>query len=127
MADREHGWFRGEGGAVWRMDLPLAEVVADQVKKGALVRVNKDGSLWQEPSEAEPSEAEPQRLTPKQRLQADAVALGLSDEGTVEEITARIAELADLRKQAADLGVEGADTLPPAELAAAVDAALAAK
>ncbi|ACU35593.1 hypothetical protein [Actinosynnema mirum] len=68
---------------------------------------------------------EPVKLTPKQQLQADAVALGLETEGTADELKARIGErLAVLREQAAELDIDGED-LSTVELAAAVDAALA--
>jgi hypothetical protein len=50
MADRETGWFRGSGGGVIQMDLPLPEVMADQFTKGYLTRVNEDGSPYVEPS-----------------------------------------------------------------------------
>ncbi|WP_067470007.1 hypothetical protein [Actinomadura macra] len=49
----EVGYFRGEGGGVWPMDLPLDEVMAEKVTKGYLVRVNADGSPYAEP-DAEP-------------------------------------------------------------------------
>ena len=68
-------------------------------------------------------EAKP--LTPKQRLQVDAEALGLSTDGTVDELTARIdAKVAELLAQAKELGIDG-DTLSGPDLLAAVDAKLA--
>jgi hypothetical protein len=64
-------------------------------------------------------------LTPKQKLQADAEALGLSVEGTADEITARIDEHAvELRKQAAELGIDD-DKLTAVELSKAIEAKLA--
>lgn len=42
------GHFRGTGGVVHQMDLPLPEVYADQVERGDLVRVNADGSPYSE-------------------------------------------------------------------------------
>lgn len=64
-------------------------------------------------------------LTPKERIQQDAAALGLSTDGTVPEITARIdAHVADLLKQAGELGID-ANELTAVELAAAIDAKLA--
>jgi hypothetical protein len=42
----EHGWFRGEGGGIWRMDLPLPEIMAEKVTKGYLQRVNEDGTPY---------------------------------------------------------------------------------
>lgn len=49
MADRETGWFRGSGGSVWEMDLPLTEAMAEQLLKGYLTRVNEDGTQYAEP------------------------------------------------------------------------------
>ncbi|MCC5574480.1 hypothetical protein IMZ11_02340 [Microtetraspora sp. AC03309] len=48
MADRETGFFRGAGGVIWEMDLPLPEVMADQLTKGYLTRVAEDGSPYVE-------------------------------------------------------------------------------
>jgi hypothetical protein len=42
----EVGYFRGAGGTVWPMDLPLKELYGQQLAKGELVRVNEDGSPW---------------------------------------------------------------------------------
>jgi hypothetical protein len=42
------GHFRGEGGVVFEMDLPLSEIMAEKITKGYLVRVNADGSPYAE-------------------------------------------------------------------------------
>lgn len=42
----ETGHFRGAGGVIWEMNLPLPEAYADQVTKGTLSRVNADGSPY---------------------------------------------------------------------------------
>jgi hypothetical protein len=42
----QSGHFRGAGGTVWEMDLPLRELYGQQLAKGELVRVNADGSPW---------------------------------------------------------------------------------
>jgi len=42
--ERELAHFRGEGGQVIGMDLPLDETMQDKVTKGYLKRVNEDGS-----------------------------------------------------------------------------------
>lgn len=47
MAAKETGFFRGAGGGVFEMDLPLAEPYEYQVTRGQLVRVNPDGSAYQ--------------------------------------------------------------------------------
>jgi hypothetical protein len=45
-------WFiRGEGGAVFELSLPLHEVIAHQLHKGSLKRVNKDGTDYVEQAE----------------------------------------------------------------------------
>lgn len=44
MVAKETGFFRGEGGVVIEMDLPLPEVMQDKVTRGTLRRVNEDGS-----------------------------------------------------------------------------------
>lgn len=43
----ETGFFRGAGGSVFELDLPLSEVLHDQHVRGQLVRVNKDGSPYE--------------------------------------------------------------------------------
>jgi hypothetical protein len=42
----EKGFFRGAGGVVFEMDLPLPEVMQEQVTKQLLVRVNSDGTPY---------------------------------------------------------------------------------
>jgi hypothetical protein len=49
MADTAH--YRGEGGAVFEMALPLPEVMQDKVTKGYLRRVNADGTPYVAPAE----------------------------------------------------------------------------
>ncbi|THA31789.1 hypothetical protein E6R18_15775 [Streptomyces sp. A1277] len=44
MAETIH--VRGEGGAIFAMDLPLPEGIADRYERGLLVRVNADGSPY---------------------------------------------------------------------------------
>lgn len=51
MAEKETAFFRGEGGCVIEMDLPLPEVMADKVTRGTLRRVNGDGSPFVDHSE----------------------------------------------------------------------------
>lgn len=41
---------RGEGGAVFPMQLPLSSHVKQRFDRGDLARVNPDGSAWTEPS-----------------------------------------------------------------------------
>lgn len=49
MADKETGYFRGSGGVVWQMDLPLRPLMGEQLAKQELVRVNEDGSSYAGP------------------------------------------------------------------------------
>ena len=52
----ETGFFRGEGGTIHEMDLPLGEIMQGKLTLGYLKRVNADGSDWVEPgSEVEPA------------------------------------------------------------------------
>jgi hypothetical protein len=50
MTERETAWFRGDGGGIWPMDLPLPEHMAEQLTKGYLTRVNEDGTPYEPPS-----------------------------------------------------------------------------
>lgn len=112
-------FLRGEGGGVFAFDPPLPEGVQCRVDRQELVRVNEDGTPWVEPIEPD------KPLTPKERLQADAAALGLSTEGKVDEITARIdALVAELRKQAAELEIDD-ENLSAVDLQKAIEAKLA--
>jgi hypothetical protein len=59
MADSIH--VLGEGGSVFKMDLPLPEPIAQWLAKGELRRVNSDGSSYQEPV---PEESVPEEPVP---------------------------------------------------------------
>ncbi|MCM1941776.1 hypothetical protein NC239_26615 [Streptomyces sp. G3] len=81
----ETAYFRGEGGHVWEMNLPLSEAHARREQEGALVRVNQDGSPYQETSEP----AVPQRPA-KSASKKDWVAYAVSqgaDEAEAESAT----------------------------------------
>lgn len=43
--------FKGEGGVVWEMTLPLPETMQEKVTKGYLRRVNPDGTPYVEPAD----------------------------------------------------------------------------
>jgi len=47
MADKETGFFRGEGGAIFEMDLPLSEPLQYQLTRGQLRQVNEDGTPYE--------------------------------------------------------------------------------
>jgi len=70
MAQTAH--FKGEGGHMWEMDLPLREQHARDEKEGRLVRVNPDGSSLAEPAE-EPAAQEPPKKPNKASSKADWV------------------------------------------------------
>ncbi|WP_242882591.1 hypothetical protein [Actinomadura litoris] len=55
-SDTETGWFRGTGGALWRIALPLNEDMAAALAIGQLVRVNHDGTPYTAPATAAPTE-----------------------------------------------------------------------
>lgn len=53
-------WFRGEGGTVMEMDLPLPEAIAQRVEMGAIVRVaGPDGAPYIPDDEADEVPAPP--------------------------------------------------------------------
>lgn len=43
----ETGFFRGAGGSIFELDLPLSEVMQNQLTRGQLVRVNEDGTPFE--------------------------------------------------------------------------------
>lgn len=108
--------LRGEGGGVFRFELPLPVDIAKAYDRQALVRVNEDGSPYVE-------EAAPAKLTPKEKLQLEGLELGVDISGTVPEITARVEKRRALLAQAAEVGVEA--TGSDEEITARIDAKLA--
>ena len=48
-------FFKGDGGAVFEMDLPLTGDMAKRAARGELRRVNPDGSRLEEPDEEAPA------------------------------------------------------------------------
>jgi len=56
MEAHETGWFRGEGGAIWQMDLPLPSGIQQRVVKGHVLRVNEDGSLYGDSAPERPAD-----------------------------------------------------------------------
>lgn len=55
MSTPETGYFKGEGGVVWEMALPLPEQQAEKVTKGYLVRCDAEGGPWIDPSADKPA------------------------------------------------------------------------
>ena len=96
------GHFRGENGQVLEMDLPLSDAFAGRLARGELVRVNADGSTWDEPSTALPVVDSAEREANMAEVHA-----ALSEALTrVEELTAEL-ELATKQRDA--LAVEVAE------------------
>ncbi|MET8185721.1 hypothetical protein ABZV15_07975 [Streptomyces sp. NPDC005246] len=93
MAETAH--FRGEGGHVWEMDLPLSEQHARAEQEGRLVRVNQDGSAFSESAEeseapstepaSEPGPQEPPKKPNKASSKADWVAWAVQHGAEQEE------------------------------------------
>jgi hypothetical protein len=50
-----HVFIRGEGGSIFKMDLPLHETIEDRLLKGYLTRVNEDGSPYVEGQDETPA------------------------------------------------------------------------
>lgn len=57
MTAAETWYIRGEGGDIIPMDLPLGEGIPGRLASGALVRVNPDGSPYEEPASDAPAKA----------------------------------------------------------------------
>jgi len=84
--EREYGYFRGEGGTVFRLDLPVHETIAERIAKKEIHRVNEDGSPFVEAEpEAAPASAPPSSA-PKAAWVAWAVSQG-ADQATAEAMT----------------------------------------
>lgn len=64
MADRDTGWFRGQGGVIWPIDLPLPADMQEQLVKGYLMRVNEDGTPYAEPGLTGDTPADPEPEQP---------------------------------------------------------------
>lgn len=104
MAETAH--FKGEGGHVWEMDLPLSEHHAREEQEGRLVRVNPDGSALAEPA-TEPETPEPVTTEPptkpnKASLKADWVAWAVHQGETPEEAEGQTREALIERYHGAD-------------------------
>lgn len=58
----DSGWFRGEGGAVFELALPLSEHMADQHRAGRLVEVDGPGGAGESVTAVKPSQADPKSM-----------------------------------------------------------------
>ena len=63
---REHIFVRGEGGFIFKMDLPVSEPIAERMAQGRIVRVNADGSEWVDAPPAAPVEPVKRRRKPSE-------------------------------------------------------------
>lgn len=75
------GFFRGGGGSIFEMDLPLPEVMAEQVTRGQLSRVNEDGSPYEAHGAMDLTSGEfrvPGKNAPKNEWVGYAVSQGMS-------------------------------------------------
>lgn len=84
----EYGYFRGEGGTVFKMDLPVHETIAERIAKKEIHRVNEDGSPYVETqAEAEAEQASaPPSSAPKAAWVEYAVSQG-ADQAAAESMT----------------------------------------
>lgn len=72
MGAPEHVYIRGEGGSVFKLDLPLHETITDKLVKGTVQRVNADGSLYTE-SKSKKAKAASVPSTPTERPADSAI------------------------------------------------------
>ncbi|MEU1194928.1 hypothetical protein ABZ446_01735 [Streptomyces sp. NPDC005813] len=105
MAETIH--VRGEGGAIFTMDLPLPEGIAERYESGQLVRVNADGSPYtggQAPIQGSASTGgdtpRPGATARKAEWVAWAAAVHGMDPADADALT--LAELKDLPEQPAE-------------------------
>ncbi|UFS59477.1 hypothetical protein [Subtercola endophyticus] len=120
--DAPHVFVRGEGGSVFKLDLPLHESIEDRLRKGYLTRVEEDGS----PIAVETADdgVIPGPPTKRPPLNADkATWVGWA---VVNGMTPDLAEAATKQDLIEKFGVDQAsETLsqPEAEAQVAIDAA----
>lgn len=74
------GYFRGEGGAVFEIDLPLSPADEQKVAKGHLTRVDADGSPYTEPAMESATPKKPNKASSKADWVAWAVHQGETPE-----------------------------------------------
>lgn len=81
MADNEGPevrWYRGEGGVVWKLELPLTTEMADQVRLGRLVEVPEPKGGEVDTSSQRVAAREPNANEPKSVWMEYAIAHGMS-------------------------------------------------
>lgn len=75
--EADHVFIRGEGGTVFKLDLPLPESISDRLAKGTIVRVaNADGDPYDGPAGDVP--APPTEKPAQSALKPDWVAYAIT-------------------------------------------------
>lgn len=96
METAQTAYYRGEGGVIWELDLPLTEVMQEKLTKGYLTRVNEDGTPYVEPVEPTgdgneppppPVEVPPAQSASKAEWVGYAVRVGQMEPGDAEGLT----------------------------------------
>lgn len=82
----EYGYFRGEGGTVFRLDLPVHETIAERIAKKEIHRVNEDGTPYVETQPETAPASAPPSSAPKAAWVEWAVSQG-ADQATAESMT----------------------------------------
>lgn len=82
----ESVFIRGEGGSVFKMDLPLHEAIAERLTKGYLVRVNEDGSLYAEQPAKMPAKNAPKAAWVGWAVKAHGVAPDDAEAATLSDL-----------------------------------------
>lgn len=85
--DKPSVYIRGEGGTVFKMDLPLPEGLQERMDKGYIQQVNEDGSTYTgDDAIAPPPTEAPKESARKPEWVAWAVATGM-DPDDAEALT----------------------------------------
>jgi hypothetical protein len=93
MAAPEVAHYKGPGGVVWTMTLPLDKIMAKQERKGIIRRCHPDGSPYREPQPTTASSGDdtppPEPPPDKSALKADWVGYAVRVHGlTVDDAEA---------------------------------------
>lgn len=82
----EFGYFLGEGGTVFRLDLPVHETIAERIAKKEVHRVNEDGTPFAEGEPETAPASAPPSSAPKVAWVEWAVSQG-ADQSAAEAMT----------------------------------------
>lgn len=108
MAAKETGFFKGAGGVVWEMDLPLSALMGEQLAKQELVRVEPAGEDEDGQVVYAPYTGGPTPIAGGAVLEMDAKDVEIA------KLRARLAEL-EGGDEAVPVDVETGDIKPPAK------------